>query len=102
LFDVIWSYGCHWNLDGMFDAAPINSQLAYKHFLQGDRTEGTRYMNRILDLRDALVRYDVFPAFTAVMNLLGYDGMYHPDYMTSVSDEAKEALGAKLVEIGEL
>ncbi|MDD3588311.1 MAG: dihydrodipicolinate synthase family protein, partial [Thermoguttaceae bacterium] len=46
LFDVVWSYGCHWNLDGMFDAAPRNSQLAYRHFLQGNRAEGTRYLNR--------------------------------------------------------
>ena len=102
IFDVVNKFGAKWNLDGMFDAVPKNAQKAYNAFAEENYTEAAKYLDNIIALRDLIVEYRDFPSFTVLMNLLGYEGMYHPDYYDPVSDEAKERLRAKMVEIGEI
>lgn len=102
IFDVIYKFGVARNLDGMFDCTPRCAHKAYAHFARGEFDEGAQYLAKIVALRDTMARWRIFPSFTALMNLLGYRGFYHPDYYDSVSDEANEALRAKLAEIGEI
>lgn len=102
IFDVVYKFGAIRNLDGMFDCTPQNAQKAYAHFARGEFGEGAKYLAHIVALRNMMARYRIFPSFTALMNLLGYKGFYHPDYFDSVSGEANEALRTKLAEIGEI
>ena len=89
IFDVVNKFGAKWNLDGMFDCTPRNAGLAYAAFKKEDYAAAAGYLNKIVALRDTMIQFRVLPSFTALMNLLGYQGFYHPDYFLSVSDEAK-------------
>lgn len=102
LFDAAYLYGITKNLDGMFSCTPKNASECYKYFAKGDMETGSKCLNNIISLRDVFVTYGVFPSFTAAMNLLGYEGSFGPDYMGSVSEEAKEHIAARMREIGEI
>ena len=45
---------------------------------------------------------DLWPAYSATMNILGFDGLHAPDWVTESSDETIKILKEALVKIGEL
>ena len=100
--DVALSYGLPQMLDGMFACTPVISAAFGKCIAEGDIKGAGRYLDSILGLRDAMARYGIWPSFTHVMNLLGYQGFFGPDYVGTITNEAKEALRSHMSEIGEL
>lgn len=101
-FDTAVTFGISKVLDGMFSCTPKNASRMASNFWGGNIVEGVKYLNRILDLRDSMCEFGIFPSFTAAMNLLGFEGRFGPDYMGELSSGATEVIKEKLIEIGEL
>ena len=100
--DVGYACGLIRYLDGMFATTPKNIHDMSVRFRAGDIRGAGESLANIVGLRDLMAKYGIFPSFTVTMNLLGYEGFFEPDYHLPVSDEGREALRAKMVEIGEL
>ena len=100
--DVALSYGLPQMLDGMFACTPVTSAAFGKCIAEGDIKGAGKYLDSILGLRDAMARYGIWPSFTHAMNLLGYQGFFGPDYVGTITNEAKEALRSHMSEIDEL
>lgn len=91
-FDAAYAYGITRNLDGMFSCAPGIATAMYRSLAFGDLQGGRTSLRTILHLRDAMAKIGIFRGFTAVMNRLGYSGVFHPDYMTGPTDAERETL----------
>lgn len=102
LFDAAYIYGIRRNLDGMFSCTPNNASKCYEEFAKGNFAAGAKYLENIISLRNLFVNYNVFPSFTAAMNLLGYEGSFSPDYMGRVPEKAIDEIREKLQDIGEI
>lgn len=101
-FAEAYQEGAVHELDGMFSCTPRSACAAYEYFAKGEFDKASGKLADIISLRDLMAKYRIFPSFTAIMNLLGYAGNFHPDYFAPVSAEAKAELRSKLIEIGEL
>jgi len=102
VFDVASAFGINRYLDGMFACCPQTSKRMFELFAKGFFEEGGKCLNRVLELRDTLFQYNIFPAFSLAMNLLGCPGNHAPDYETASPREAGEVILAKMTEMGEL
>ena len=102
MFDVAYSYGVCANLDGMFTCTPANSKKMYEALAAGDKETGAQCLGNILRLRDYMLTLDLMPAYTAAMNLLGWEGIFNQDYCTPYSEETKEKMRKEMQAIGEL
>lgn len=102
VFDVASSYGIDRFLDGMFACCPRTTSRAFEHFKAGRVDEGGRELNRILDLRDTMIRYGIFPAFSLAMNMLDLPGNHSPDYESPAAPEAENVLRRKLLDMREI
>lgn len=92
IFDVAYKFGIRRNLDGMFACTvPLASKM-YACFEREDYQNAGNYLNGILMLRDTLVGVGVFAGFTHAMNLLGYEGIYSPDYYVKLDEGKKEKI----------
>jgi dihydrodipicolinate synthase/N-acetylneuraminate lyase len=91
-FDVAIKSGIRKNLDGMFTCTPYNSKMMYEDFENGDDLKISRHLNNILNLRNIMLKGDIFPSYSYAMELLGCPGNYHPDYDKQVSDRLKEEI----------
>lgn len=100
--DVGYVNGVTRYLDGMFACTPKNAKAMQKCFAKGDREGASRHLQTILTLRDAMAGMGIFPAFTAVMNLLGMPGRFNPDLELPISEEKRETLRQMMIEAGEL
>ncbi|MBD2864761.1 dihydrodipicolinate synthase family protein [Paenibacillus oceani] len=90
VFDAAYTYGIRDNLDGMFSCTASLTTAMYKALEAGDNEAAARCLDGILLLRDTFVEVGVFPAFTHAMNLLGFEGTFHPDYMQPIGPEQQE------------
>lgn len=79
-FDVAYGYGIHKNLDGMFSCTGEISERMYTALNEGNKELAAQYLDQIVGLRNVFVEVGVFPGFTHAMNLLGFEGNFHPDY----------------------
>ena len=102
IFDKAQQNGITKNLDGMFTAAPANSKLMYKAAAERDYKEVSKYLDKIIRLRNEFVKSSVFTAYSYAMNLLGIPGLYQPDYHGRVDAKAMDGIKECLKEIGEL
>ena len=102
MFDVAYRYGVCANLDGMFTCTPANSKKMYGALAAGDKETGAQCLGNILRLRDYMLTLDLMPAYTAAMNLLGWEGIFNQDYCTPYSEETKEKMRKEMQAIGEL
>ena len=68
----------------------------------GDYEAGAKYLDNILSLRDLFVACDLWPAFSAAMNMLGYEGNFGPDYMSPLKEGCLPRIREEMVRIGEL
>ena len=101
-FDVVYQWGIQSQLDGMLSCTPKNTSLLYKAMEDGDFDAAAKYLNNILGLRDLLAGNVLWPSFTIAMNLLGYEGIYGPDYVPGAKAGAEEAIKAEMQRIGEI
>lgn len=94
LFDTAYRYGISENLDGMFSCTAAITSSMYKALHQGDSATAAQCLDDILLLRDTFVEVGVFPGFTYAMNLLGFEGTFHPDYMHPINAAKQEKVKA--------
>jgi len=102
VFDIAYKWGITNNLDGMIDCTPNNFRKAYKAMDEGDFATAAECMSNVVELRDFFLERDLWPAFSAAMNLLGCEGSFAPDWATDVSSETLEEIKAEMKKIGEL
>ena len=58
-------------------------------------------MNAIVALRDLFVAHDLWPSYTAAMNVLGYEGSYGPDYAGVLPAKEQQIIRQALTAMGE-
>ena len=86
----------------MLSCTPKNTAKMFELMNEGDYDAAAKCLDNILSLRDLFVANDLWPSFTYAMNLLGYDGDFHPDYESCVTETAKAAVLAEMQRIGEI
>ncbi len=101
-FDAAYNFGVTKVLDGMFSCTPRNAYLMSKAFETGDIKTASEHLSKILSLRDLMASLHLFPCFTTLMNILGFEGKFHPDYLTIDGEDFTEQMKNKLIEIGEM
>ena len=102
VFDIAFPWGVGCVLDGMFTCTPVNSQKLIDAMRAGDKAGAAEALNTILSLRDNMLGWDLWPAYSAAMNLLGWEGLHAPDWVTPSSPEIVALVKAEMERIGEL
>ena len=102
VFDIAFPWGVGCVLDGMFTCTPVNSQKLIESMRSGDKAGAAEALNHILSLRDNMLGWDLWPAYSVAMNLLGWEGLHAPDWVTPSSPEIVALVKAEMERIGEL
>ena len=100
-FDIAYKWGITNCLDGMLSCTPANTEEMFCAMAAGDYATAAQCLNNIVALRDFFVSHDLWPSFTAAMNLLGYEGSYGPDYVSEIQEGYSEAIRQEMLRIGE-
>lgn len=100
-FDIAYKWGITNCLDGMLSCTPANTGKMFSSMAQGDYDTAAQCLNNIVALRDFFVSHDLWPSFTAAMNLLGYEGSYGPDYVSEIQEGYTEAIRQEMIRMGE-
>jgi 4-hydroxy-tetrahydrodipicolinate synthase len=101
-FDIAYKWGIDKCLDGMLSCTPKNTGKMFELMNAGDFDGAANCLDNILSLRDLFVANDIWPSFTYAMNLLGYEGCFHPDYESAVTESAKARVLEEMKRIGEI
>ena len=101
-FDVVYPWGLGYVLDGMPTCTPKNTQRMVECMDNGDKAGAAKALDNIIYFRDLMLECDLWPAYTAAMNLLGCEGYHAPDWAIDCSDETVATLRAGLEKIGEI
>lgn len=101
-FDIAYKWGIDKCLDGMLACTPMNTSKLFGAMEQGDYKTAAQCLNNIVALRDAFVGWDLWPAFSTAMNLLGYEGNFALDYTSPINEAYISDIRNELVRIGEL
>lgn len=101
-FDIAYKWGIDKCLDGMCSCTPVNSGKMFKAMAEGDYQAAAECLNKIVALRDAFLTWDLWPAYSTAMNLLGYEGTHCPDYCSPIKPEYIAQIRQMLENIGEL
>lgn len=101
-FDIAYQWGIDKCLDGMLSCTPKNTSRLFIALAAGNRAEAAAALNNIVELRDFFVAHDLWPSFSAAMNLLGYEGNFTPDYILPLKAGYEEEICAELKKLGEL
>ena len=102
MFDIGYKWGLDICLDGMMACTPKNSKKLFDSMANGDYETAAIALDNITSLRDFFVARELWVAFSAAMNLLGYEGDFAPDYIPSIKEEYINELKNELIRIGEL
>ena len=102
LFDIAYPWGIGCVLDGMFTCTPVNSKKLVDAMHAGDKDTAAQALNNIISFRDDMLGWDLWPAYSAAMNLLGWEGLHAPDWTAEASEEIVALVKAKMERIGEL
>jgi len=95
-FDIAYHGGIRRNLDGMFACTPKIATNMYNCLANSEYEQAAGYLDDILTLRDCLAANNIMESFGYVMNLLGYEGRYSPDYTPSLTNAQREVVMACL------
>lgn len=101
-FDIAYKWGIENCLDGMLSCTPVNTGAMFRAMDQNDFSTAAACLNRIVLLRDTFVKCDLWPSYTAAMNLLRYEGNFGPDYVGGISEAQAEKIRDCMQKIGEL
>jgi Dihydrodipicolinate synthase/N-acetylneuraminate lyase len=80
IFDVAYKYGVRYNLDGMFSCTHKLGATMYSSLEIGDYEQAGICLDKILLLRNTMAGVGIFKGFTYAMNILGYKGIFSPDF----------------------
>ena len=95
-----WGVGCV--LDGMFTCTPVNTKNLIDAMHAGNKAAAAAALDNIIAFRDKMLGWDLWPAYSAAMNLLGWEGLHAPDWVTPSSAEIVAQVKAEMERIGEL
>jgi len=101
LFDAAYGYGVKRYLDGIFACMPKSISKVQKCFDRGDFEGAKTTLHEMMQVRDEMIRFGIWPTFSYGMNLLGYPGNFAPDYELGITAEGKKATEAGLARLGE-
>ncbi len=101
-FDIAYPWGVGNILDGMLTCTPVNTEKMVSALNAGDRATAAKHLSNIVAFRDFLNERDLWPSYSAAMNLLGFDGMHGPDWCTAVSAQTISEIRGFMTRIGEL
>ena len=101
-FDIAYKWGIDKCLDGMCSCTPINSGNMFRAMEQCDYVTAAKCLDNIVALRDAFIGWNLWPAYSATMNLLGYEGCHCPDFCPPLNPEYLPQIRQMLEKIGEL
>ncbi|MCX6994189.1 MAG: dihydrodipicolinate synthase family protein [Kiritimatiellaeota bacterium] len=80
LHDVAFAYGLKMGLDGMYSvAAPLGADI-YRNLKEGNMHGASATLDKILNLRNTMIKAGLWHAYSFALNLLGYEGRHYPDY----------------------
>ena len=100
LIDVLMIYGMTKALDGFFGVmAPWIADIKRAYDTR-DFGAISRIQKRMTALRCSFLPLGVFPAFTVAMNLLGFEGRFHPSHMRPLDDPGRDAVRRLLEDAG--
>lgn len=100
-FDIAYRGGVTKELDGMFACtAPLASKLFSALAAEDTNSSASSFLDAIIRIRNIFIQVGVLPGFTAAMNLLGYDGIFHPDYCTPLDGSEVELIRQALKDEG--
>jgi len=102
MFDIVYPWGVGSVLDGMFTCTPVNSKKLIDAMEAGDKAGAAQALDNIVTLRDKMLGWDLWPAYSAAMNLLGWEGLHAPDWVMPSSPEIVELVKTEMKRIGEL
>ena len=100
-FDIAYKWGIDKCLDGMLSCTPVNTGKMFRAMAENDYDTAAVCLNNIINLRDFFVGHDLWPSFTAAMNLLGCEGNFGPDYISEIKDGYIAEIREELIKIGE-
>ncbi len=100
LFDAAYAFGITSQLDGMFCCTLKLTSGLYESLKRGDMKDASAALDAVIRVRSALIDVGVLKGFTAAMNLLGFEGIFHPDYSTSLGAEGTAHVRKALVQEG--
>ncbi len=100
-FDIAYKWGINHCLDGMMSCTPANSKKLFDAMAAGDYDAAAKYLDNITGLRDFFVAHDLWPSFSAAMNLLGYEGNHGLDYVSPLKEGYVDEIRAEMIRIGE-
>jgi dihydrodipicolinate synthase/N-acetylneuraminate lyase len=98
-FDVAYAYGITRNLDGMFSCTSGITEQMYDALKEGNLTLAVQNLDKIVGLRNLFVEVGIFPGFTHAMNLLGFEGDFHPDYCSRLSPQQADKVKSYMQQI---
>lgn len=101
-FDIAYKWGIDKCLDGMCSCMPVNSGKMFRAMANDDYSTAAQCLNNIVALRDAFLGWDLWPAYSTTMNLLGYEGTHCPDYCSPIKPEYIPQIEKMLRDLGEL
>lgn len=101
-FDIAYKWGIDNCLDGMLSCTPYNTEKMFKAMDNNDYDTAAACLNNIISLRDCFIENDIWPSFTAAMNMLGCEGNFAPDYVGEITQNAYNAVHAEMERIGEI
>lgn len=101
VFDIGYKWGLDNCLDGMLPVTPANTEKLFKACAEGDWNTAAGALSNIVGLRDFFVARNLWPSFSACMNMLGYEGNHCPDYSSPLKEEYLPELREEMLRIGE-
>ena len=101
-FDIVYPWGLGYVLDGMPTCTPKNTKRMIECMDAGDKYGAANALNNIIYYRDLMLECDLWPAYSATMNILGFEGKHAPDWITECTEETKKILNDGLKRIGEI
>lgn len=102
IFDVAYKWGLDKSLDGMLSCTPYNTAKMFEAMKNDDYITAAKHLDNIVSLRDCFVANDLWPSFTAAMNILGYEGNFSPDYVSEIKEAAYNNVYSEMIKIGEI
>lgn len=102
VFDIAFPWGIGSILDGMFTCTPVNTKKLMDAMTAGDKAGAAEALNNILEFRDKMFGWDFWGAYSASMNLLGWEGLHAPDWTEEAGPEVVALVKAEMERIGEL
>lgn len=100
-FDVTYKWGIDACLDGMLSCTPYNTSKLFESMANDDYVAAAEYLDKIVGLRDFFVAHDLWPSFSAAMNLLGYEGNFCPDYVNPINPDYIPLIREEMIKMGE-